>query len=64
MLEDDKRINKDSKDQWVFLNARDTYDTLTEANGYRLSHYLPYPPAPSKANARGLGNIAELRISS
>ena len=37
MLEDDKWINKDSKDQWLFLNAGDTYRRVTEVNGYRLS---------------------------
>ena len=37
MLEDDKWIDRDSKDQWVSLNARDTYHRVTEENGYRLS---------------------------
>ena len=33
----DKWINQDSKDQWVFLNARDMFHRATEVNGYRLS---------------------------
>ena len=37
ILEDDKWINCDSRDQWVFLNARDTYRRVTEVTGYRLS---------------------------
>ena len=37
ILEDDKWINCDSKDQWVFLNARDTYHRVTEVTGYRMS---------------------------
>ena len=37
VLEDVKWINKDSRDQWIFLNARDTYHRVTEVTGYRLS---------------------------
>ena len=37
VLEDEKWINRDSRDQWVFLNARDTYHRVTEVTGYRLS---------------------------
>ena len=37
MLEDDTCINKDSKDQWAFLNAREKYHRVTEVDGYRLS---------------------------
>ena len=37
ILEDDKWINCDSKDQWVFLNARETYHRVTEVTGYRMS---------------------------
>ena len=37
ILEDDKWINCDSKDKWVFLNARDTFHRVTEVTGYRLS---------------------------
>ena len=36
-LEDDKWINCDSKDKWVFLNARETFHRVTEVTGYRLS---------------------------
>ena len=36
-LEDDKWINCDSKDRWVFLNARETFHRVTEVTGYRLS---------------------------
>ena len=37
VLEDENWINRDSRDQWVFLNARDTYHRVTEVTGYRLS---------------------------
>ena len=37
ILEDDKWINCDSKDQWVFLNARETYHRVSEVTGYRMS---------------------------
>ena len=37
VLEEDKWINQDSSDQWVFLNARDTYHRVTEVKGNRLS---------------------------
>ena len=37
ILEDDKWINCDSRDQWAFLNARDAYHRVTEVTGYRLS---------------------------
>ena len=37
VLEEDKWINRDSRNQWVFLNARDTYHRVTEVTGYRLS---------------------------
>ena len=37
ILEEEKWINRDSRDQWVFLNARDTYHRVTEVTGYRLS---------------------------
>ena len=37
ILEDDKWINCNSKDQWVFLNARETYHRVTEVTGYRMS---------------------------
>ena len=37
ILEDDKWINCDSRDQWVFLNARETYHRVTEVTGYRMS---------------------------
>ena len=37
VLEDEKWINRDSSNQWVFLNARDTYHRVTEVTGYRLS---------------------------
>ena len=37
ILEDDKWINCDSKDKWVFLNARETFHRVTEVTGYRLS---------------------------
>ena len=41
-LEDDKWINCDSKDKWVFLNARETFHRVTEVTGYRLSITLSH----------------------
>ena len=37
VVEDDKWIDCDSKDKWVFLNAGDTFHRVTEVTGYRLS---------------------------
>ena len=37
VLENDKWINRDSKDKWVFLDARETFHRVTEVTGYRLS---------------------------
>ena len=37
VLEDEKWINCDSRNKWVFLNARETYHRVTEVTGYRLS---------------------------
>ena len=37
VLENEHWINQDSRNNWVFLNARDTYHRVTEVQGYRLS---------------------------
>ena len=37
VLENDQWIHQDSKDQLVFLNARDTFHRVTEVTGHRLS---------------------------
>ena len=44
MLEEDTWINKDSRDQWVFLNARDTYHRVTEVKDNRLSVVIYHTP--------------------
>ena len=53
VLEEDKWINRDSRDQWVFLNARDTYHRVTE--GCSVGKTVVFLDNPLANLKRGLG---------